>query len=222
MTSLRSISLLVWTLSAIRSVSGIPGSVGSRLRLGVALNRRQDLPNAPQCNSTCDPVDDIIATNSCPPSECCMPIFQADYFGCLKCVGEATNATTADWAMAQSDVDALTVACSKEGFSLPELTLPTQNPNRTLATVSVGSQSSSRSLSQITISTLPSSSSLAPSNTNPQKTVTALSSQPSATEPSTASSPGPTTSTSAAMPHTSGFGLMIGLLGVVVATLTAV
>ncbi|KAF7354884.1 hypothetical protein MSAN_01402900 [Mycena sanguinolenta] len=215
MTSLRSISLIVWTLSAIRSVSGI--------HFGLALNRRQDLPNAPQCDSTCDPVEDIISTGSCPPSECCTELFQADYFDCLKCVGEATNATMADWTVAQNDVDALTVACSKEGFPLPELTLPTQNPNRTLATVSAGSQSSSHPLSQITISTLSSGSSQTPANTISQKTVTALSSQPSATQPpSTASAPGPTNSPSAAMAPASGFGLMFGLLGMVVASLAVV
>ncbi|KAJ7265902.1 hypothetical protein B0H12DRAFT_175720 [Mycena haematopus] len=221
MTFLRSISLLVWTLPAIHGVAGIPRIVGSSIHPGLALNRRQSSPNAPQCDSTCVPVETVIQ-NSCPPSECCTQIFQEEYFDCLKCEGEASNATMADWAVAQGDVDGLTIACSHEGFPLPELTLPTQNPNRTLATVSSGGQTSSGSfLSQITISTLPGSSGLAPSNTIPQQTVTALSSQPSATQPSTAP-PAPTTSPSAAMPRTGGFGLMIGLLGVVVAIWTVV
>ncbi|KAF8211627.1 hypothetical protein K438DRAFT_1752325 [Mycena galopus ATCC 62051] len=211
MTFSRSISLLVTTLCVIHSVSSVPR--GSSLS---SLNRRQSgLPNAPQCNSTCAAVDPILE-NSCSPAQCCTTTFLGDYFNCLKCVGEATNAKMADWAMAQADLDDLTVACSKEGFTgLPELTLPTQNPNRTLSTVS-GSQSSSHSLSQITIATP--SNVPTPSNTHLQNTVTALPSTTSAptTQQQTASLPNPTTSTSAAMPHNGGFGLTVGLLGVLV------
>ncbi|KAJ7895992.1 hypothetical protein B0H14DRAFT_2679927 [Mycena olivaceomarginata] len=106
MTFLRSISLVGWTLSTIHSASGIPRLAGSGVRLGLALNSRQaGLPNAPQCDSTCDPIGTILGAGSCPPTECCMPSFQSGYFDCVKCVGLATNATTADWVVAQNDVD---------------------------------------------------------------------------------------------------------------------
>ena len=65
---------------------------------------------------------------------------------------------------------ALTVACSQEGFSLPELTLPGQNPNRTLSTVS-GAHISTRSFSQITLSATPGTP---PAPTISQMTVTSV------------------------------------------------
>ncbi|KAK7048335.1 hypothetical protein R3P38DRAFT_2868739 [Favolaschia claudopus] len=184
----------------LTSVSAVPQYANGPFRLGLAgaRNRRADLPNAPQCETTCDPVEDILATMSCPPSQCCTPLFQSSYFNCLKCVGTATNATKADWAVAQADVDGLTIACSVQGFTLPELTLPTQDPNRTLSTAS-GSRSAS--FSQITISSL-SVPSGAPPTTRSQQTVTELSSssQPPVQQ-STANPPAPTTSQSGAVSH---------------------
>ncbi|KAJ7929112.1 hypothetical protein B0H13DRAFT_2181578 [Mycena leptocephala] len=172
MTPLRFVSLAVWTLSAVHSVTSIPRLAGFSPRLALALNSRQSgLPAVPpQCVSTCEPVNTILETNSCPPAECCTKSFQSEYFGCLKCVGLAANVTNAEWAQAQTLVDALTVACSIEGFTLPELTLPGQNPNRTLSTVSGSHTSKASAISQITLTALPSS--LAPSTIISQKTVT--------------------------------------------------
>jgi len=223
MTPLRFISLAVWTLSAVHSVTSIPRLAGFSPRLALALNSRQSgLPEVPpQCVSTCDPVNTILETNSCPPAECCTKSFQSEYFGCLKCVGLAANVTNAEWAQPQALVDGLTVACSIEGFTLPELTFPGQNPNRTLSTVSGSHTSKASAISQITISALPSS--LAPSTTISQKTVTEVPTptSPSSTGPST-QSPSPPTNTNAAIPPSRGLDIAVGLVAVIVSALTMI
>ncbi|KAJ7047861.1 hypothetical protein C8F04DRAFT_1060307 [Mycena alexandri] len=211
--TLRSIPLILCALSAVHMVVG-----GTRPRLGLAgahVSRQINIPSPPQCDSSCDPIN-TIAQQSCPITECCTPLFQSGYFDCLKCVGIADNATTADFALAQTDLDDFTIACSKEGFALPELTLPGQNPNRTLATAS-GVPSSTKSISQITVSSLPSgilnSSSLPATSTISQKTVTSVPTQSSASSP-----PGPTTSTTpnSAVHHFGGLSMAMGFLGVAV------
>ncbi|KAJ7666523.1 hypothetical protein B0H17DRAFT_1089568 [Mycena rosella] len=215
MNPLRSICLIIGALAAVHTVASTPQPVGrsSRPRLGPAFDKRQsDIDVPPQCTSTCDPVISILEGQSCAPSLCCTTLFQHDYFLCLNCTGTAENATTADFAMAQSLVDALTVVCSKAGFPLPELTFPGQNPNRTLSTLS-GSQTSAKQ-SQITVSVPPST--LPPTSTHSQITITNLPSttptNPSATFSFTTL--GPTTSTGAAVHHTVTFGM--GLLSLVV------
>ncbi|KAJ7499419.1 hypothetical protein FB451DRAFT_1549047 [Mycena latifolia] len=221
MNPLRSLCLILGTLSAVHTVatSSIPWPAGrSSLRLGLAAalgSRQNDIPNVPpQCTSTCDPVTTILETKSCPPATCCMGLFQSDYFNCLECVGVAENATASDFAQAQALVDGLTVACSIEGFPLPELTLPGQNPNRTLATLS-GSQTSMKATqSQITITALSATaSSVSPSPTISQKTVTALPTSDSV--PSSTPAPAPTTTTGAAVQHNVRFST--GLLCLIVA-----
>ncbi|KAJ7087296.1 hypothetical protein B0H15DRAFT_306794 [Mycena belliarum] len=142
-------------------------------------------------------------------------LFQGSYFECLKCVGIATNATTADFVQAQSLVDGLTVACSKEGFTLPELTFPGQNPNRTLATVSA-SQTSVQTTSQITISTLPPPGSSSPTGsptigTISQKTVSELPTT-AAQAASSTGTPAPTTSPNAAYRQVSLDTRMLGFI----------
>lgn len=70
------------------------------------------------------------------------------------CVGTALNAT--DYTQAQADLDQLIVSCYDYGYTLQELTLPGQNPSRTLSTsLLVGSAFTSTSVSTV----LPSSTS---------------------------------------------------------------
>ncbi|KAJ6516386.1 hypothetical protein C8R45DRAFT_1087461 [Mycena sanguinolenta] len=208
MTLSRSLPFAVWTLSVIRSASSIPWTAGSSPHFGLALHKRQSgIPPVPsQCASTCDPVNVILQTDTCPPSTCCTTSFQMAYFQCLECVFAAANATTAAYAQGQTVLDNITVSCFADGFPLPELTLPGQNPNRSLST-SLGTQSSVKSNSQITVSTLSASP-----TTMPQRTVTALSTQPSATQPSSTSPSNPTTSPNAAMSHSGRFDTVIGLI----------
>ncbi|KAJ7229142.1 hypothetical protein GGX14DRAFT_344859 [Mycena pura] len=198
---LQLLSLVVGAFSALHIAAGFPGprsetpATSLDFRPILALTRRQngvsDVP--PQCVSDCDPINSILATNTCPPAECCTPQFEMGYFSCLKCVGLADNVTTAEFAQAQGLVDALDIACSKLGFALPKLTLPGQNPNRTVATVSVSASGSGRpsasSKMQITLSAPPSFSPSAtmPISTMPQVTVTEI--------PSTVALPSPATPT---------------------------
>ncbi|KAJ7163819.1 hypothetical protein C8R43DRAFT_254633 [Mycena crocata] len=176
MTLSQSVCFMIGALSAVHTVAGVPWPSKSSPRHGLGVfNSRQAGGNPvvpPQCASTCDPINTILETNTCPPATCCSDLFQSGYFNCLKCVGLAANATVAEFAQAQTLLDGLTVACSKEGFSLPELTLPGQNSSRTLSTVSSGGRVST-TLSQITISALPSLTSGTPMPILSQKTVTA-------------------------------------------------
>ncbi|KAJ6567380.1 hypothetical protein DFH09DRAFT_918771 [Mycena vulgaris] len=203
MALVRSICLILGALSAARTVASIPWPAGNRsLRLGLALVSRQssisDVP--PQCASSCDPIITILELPSCAPEQCCAGSFQLGYFNCLKCVGLAFNVTAAGFVQPQTLIDGALISCSKEGFPLPELTFPGQNPNRTLATLS-GSHSAQSTRSQITISALPSDVLATTSNTISQKTVTALPT-PSAAGPTTATTATPTqTSTGAAVSH---------------------
>ncbi|KAJ7667522.1 hypothetical protein DFH06DRAFT_1322122 [Mycena polygramma] len=68
---------------------------------------------------------------SCPVTQCCSDAFESGYFECYKCVGTAMNVT--DFTLAQEYVDVVITSCKTEGFTLPVLTLPGQDPNRALA-----------------------------------------------------------------------------------------
>ncbi|KAJ7477226.1 hypothetical protein B0H11DRAFT_2030314 [Mycena galericulata] len=192
MTLLRSICLIAGTLSAVHTAASVPRPGGSGFRR-LSLNRRQNDDLPPQCDTTCDPINTLLASQACDtdPAQCCTTSFQSGYFSCLECVGFADNVTAAGFAVAQTTLDNLTILCSEDGFALPELTLPGQNPNRTLATASAGSSpSSSRpAFSQVTISALPSSTPATP--TVSQKTVTAPPTQPAS--PSSSGTAIPTT-----------------------------
>lgn len=195
-------------MSLAHAMPGVPRGSG----YVISLSRRQnDTGTPPQCASTCDPVATIAPTCPSEPSQCCTQLFQSGYFNCLMCVGLADNVTAAGFAVAQQSVDNFTVECSELGFSLPKLTLPGQNVNRTLSTVSAGSHPSTNSaISQITVSALPTS--LASSPTVTQKTVTTLSSQSAALPSSLSTSSGPaapTTSANAAHGARFNLGLLI-------------
>ncbi|KAF7313419.1 hypothetical protein HMN09_00497800 [Mycena chlorophos] len=150
-----------------------------------------------QCTTNCNPVNDILETGTCPPSECCTQLFEAAYYNCLLCVGQADNATKAEFAQAQTLVDNLVVDCSDLGFVLPDLTLPGQNSSRIIPTSTFASNAkSSNTISQITITSVS-----APTSTHSQTTVSVLGSNsnggsvglPSGTAPT-----GPSTSSNAA------------------------
>ncbi|KAJ6627334.1 hypothetical protein B0H10DRAFT_1993977 [Mycena sp. CBHHK59/15] len=111
-------------LLAAQSVTGVPRS-GRRIQM-------RELSNVPAaCKADCDPFTPFLQGVSCPIAQCCTTLFEAAYFNCFKCVGTATNA---DFSIAQQYVDVVTTSCFIEGITLPELTFPGQNPNRTLAT----------------------------------------------------------------------------------------
>ncbi|KAJ6543910.1 hypothetical protein B0H19DRAFT_1267223 [Mycena capillaripes] len=104
------------------SARSIPGhSFGAR-----------SLTNIPEaCQGGCAPFAQFLAGASCPVTQCCSDIFEIGYFSCFLCVGNATKA--ADFTLAQEYVDIVITSCGTEGFSLPILTFPGQNPDRTLA-----------------------------------------------------------------------------------------
>ncbi|KAF8211628.1 hypothetical protein K438DRAFT_1807624 [Mycena galopus ATCC 62051] len=206
MTPSRSLSFAfwaLWTLSAARSASSIPWPSPRSL---LALSRRQSgiPPVPPQCATICDPVNTILETNTCTPSECCTTSFETNYFSCITCVLGAANATNSSYTLAQGSLDTIVVDCAAEGITLPELTLPGQNPNRTLPSLSLsGSLSLPKTNSQqITITALPSLS-------------TPAASQQTFTAPPT-SSTGPATPTTNAAVHCSGrLGVAVGLLSAI-------
>ncbi|KAG1753231.1 hypothetical protein EDB19DRAFT_817590 [Suillus lakei] len=134
--------------------------------LSTASYRRQSSGYVPsQCTSTCDPVNNEVNAG-CPITVCCAQSFETSYYDCLICVGTALNAT--DYTQAQVDLDQLYVSCYDYGYTLQELTLPGQNPSRTLSTsLLVGSAFTST----ITIS---------PSSTSPASSSTATSTPTSA------------------------------------------
>ncbi|KAG1753230.1 hypothetical protein EDB19DRAFT_817660 [Suillus lakei] len=92
--------------------------------------KRQSSSVPSQCTSICDPVNNEVNAG-CPITACCTQSFETSYYNCLLCVGTAVNAT--DYTQAQADLDQLYVSCSDYGYSLQELTLPGQNPSRTLS-----------------------------------------------------------------------------------------
>ncbi|KAJ7666520.1 hypothetical protein B0H17DRAFT_1210565 [Mycena rosella] len=125
---LRTTAIVLGSLYLVQTVAGGPSSV----RRIQGLNSRS-LPAIPAaCQAGCEPFTPFLAGATCPVTECCTAIFEQGYFKCFSCVGSALKAT--DFSVAQEYVDVLTTSCLSEGFTLPELTFPGQNPGRTLAT----------------------------------------------------------------------------------------
>ncbi|KAG1767721.1 hypothetical protein EV702DRAFT_1146237 [Suillus placidus] len=122
--------------------------------LSTASYKRQSSGYVPsQCTSICDPVSNEV--NAVSQSLPCLSTTT------VMCVGTALNAT--DYTHAQVDLDQLYVSCFDYGYTLKELTLPGQNPSRTLSTsLLVGSAFTSTSASSV----LPSSTSPASSGTS--------------------------------------------------------
>ncbi|KAJ7477228.1 hypothetical protein B0H11DRAFT_2234696 [Mycena galericulata] len=124
----RTILAVLGAILLAQTATGFPSSV--RRVQGLRSRSLSDIPAA--CQADCSPFGPFLAGASCPVTECCSTVFEGGYFGCFLCVGNSTHAT--DYSIAQEYVDVLTTSCFAEGFTLPELTLPGQNPNRTLAT----------------------------------------------------------------------------------------
>nr|GAT46154.1 predicted protein [Mycena chlorophos] len=137
----------------------------------VFLRGLTDIPST--CSTDCAPFEPFLDGQTCPVTQCCSGAFETAYADCFKCVGVAINAT--DYTLAQEYVDVVNTACAAEGYTLPVVTLPGQNPNRTLASalpadasaiaVFGGSSSSASSVPSSTHSgSAPATSSPAPSN----------------------------------------------------------
>ncbi|KAJ7047842.1 hypothetical protein C8F04DRAFT_1247447 [Mycena alexandri] len=95
--------------------------------------RARSLPVIPKtCQTGCAPFAPFFDGAACAITQCCSAIFQTGYFDCFLCVGNATGAT--DYTIAQDYVDVLTTSCIAENFTLPLLSLPGQDPNRTPTT----------------------------------------------------------------------------------------
>ncbi|KAK7053905.1 hypothetical protein R3P38DRAFT_2853112 [Favolaschia claudopus] len=93
--------------------------------------QRRDLTVIPAaCQTGCAPFQPFLTGQNCSTTSCCSPAFEQGYFDCFMCVGTGSNAT--DFSIAQEYVDVLITACRSVGADLPVLTLPGQNPNRTL------------------------------------------------------------------------------------------
>ncbi|KAG1902828.1 uncharacterized protein F5891DRAFT_1021356 [Suillus fuscotomentosus] len=168
--------------------------------------KRQSSTVPPQCTSICDPVNDEV-NDGCPMTTCCTQSFETSYYDCLLC--------------AQSDLDGLYVSCSDYGYSLQELTLPGQNPSRTLLT-----SSSTRTSTDGGTSPSPTSVSSPTSLSVPTsiQTTTILSSSTSLGSSGTSTSGNGTATSSASEPTTSSaaLGLSTGGSGILALFATAV
>ncbi|KAJ7283286.1 hypothetical protein C8J57DRAFT_1292042 [Mycena rebaudengoi] len=215
-----------------RTVIGAPGSI--KLVQGLRMRQLDGIPNVPaMCRNDCSPFAGFLAGASCPVTQCCIPLFEAGFFNCFLCIGQAQNVT--DFSIAQTFVDVLTTSCTAEGLTLPELTFPGQDPQRTLATMlppgastapifpSVGQTVPPRSSSaQITITSQSGASGAsAPTSSHgtssaPRSTVTApLSQSPPTSLPSlTGTAPPSTTSNGAGIVLEARFGLTVGISAV--------
>ncbi|TFK64892.1 hypothetical protein BDN72DRAFT_221500 [Pluteus cervinus] len=120
----------------------------------------------PTCQSACAPVlgdgSNNPGVNNCPASQCCTAAFAATFESCILCVG--TNAGVTNYTEPQQDLDSFVVQCDQNGFSVPELTLPGQNPDRPLPTGSVVSSTASSGPSESLSSQTPSAASLSSSS----------------------------------------------------------
>ncbi|KAF8351071.1 hypothetical protein F5887DRAFT_192067 [Amanita rubescens] len=86
-----------------------------------------------QCESPCTPILSYVgsdSSNKCTPQACCTTAFEKAYLKCFTCIGKAENVT--NYSKYQRTLDDLTSACLSDGISVPKLTFPGQNPNRTL------------------------------------------------------------------------------------------
>ncbi|EGO01459.1 hypothetical protein SERLA73DRAFT_70645 [Serpula lacrymans var. lacrymans S7.3] len=151
--------------------------LSSRVRLASAgsLTKRQSGSVPEQCTNICDPINSVVASDPSPIMYCSQS-FENGYYNCTLCVGTAVNAT--DYSVAQKDLDNVYLTCLYSGYPLEELTLPGQNPNRTLTTsfASVAPQTSlTAPASQTTALTSSGSTSASASKTSstPATTTTA-------------------------------------------------
>ncbi|KAL0949060.1 hypothetical protein HGRIS_009158 [Hohenbuehelia grisea] len=122
------------------------GVVFGQLRVGFTLDQRAGIhprqtstiplpPTVPaQCRTSCDSSLPIIG--SCTPALCCTTTFEVNYFNCIKCIG-ATLASV-DYGPPQRELDSLFAACAAEQLPINKLTLPGQDPNRPIPSVTIG------------------------------------------------------------------------------------
>jgi len=136
-----------------------------RIPRAPSLQARQTstIPTIPtQCETTCDPVNTIIASG-CTPAQCyCTSSFELGLFSCFVCVGTATNIT--DYSQEQKELDTLVQQCAANGVTLPELTFPgsststplTSSRQQTIITSLTATLSSpiTSPVSQITVTSL--------------------------------------------------------------------
>ncbi|KAJ7163822.1 hypothetical protein C8R43DRAFT_988817 [Mycena crocata] len=123
---LQTLPVVLGAISHAQTLAGVPSSPG-RIQ-GLSRRSPPDIPKA--CQAGCAPFAPFMNGASCPVTQCCSMLFEAGYFECFQCVGTSTHST--DFSIAQEYVDVLTTSCRAEGFTLPVLTLPGQNPNRPL------------------------------------------------------------------------------------------
>ncbi|KAJ7229122.1 hypothetical protein GGX14DRAFT_555160 [Mycena pura] len=222
------VSFCLLYLAQMVAAAELPSSVRHISLTGSLRRGLSDIPAA--CQTDCDPFAPFLDGQTCPVTQCCSIAFGRGYFDCFMCVGNATHST--DYTLAQEFVDVVITSCDSEGITLPVLTLPGQDPNRTLATTLPAGASSipvfagsaavrttisgaMRSASSTTAMT-ESSTSLqgsATASSPPQSTVT---SPPSAASNS-AASPGPSTPSSAmAVRPRVGLHIVLGLAALIV------
>ncbi|KII96017.1 hypothetical protein PLICRDRAFT_236625 [Plicaturopsis crispa FD-325 SS-3] len=132
--------LFAESLPAMSGAFSSPSIPTSRLA-----SRQNGIPNVPPaCTSLCNPVNTQV-NQGCTPTACCTSSFNAAYGTCLACVGTELNIT--DFSGAQQDLDQLYGECLEVGRVVPELTLPGQNPHRSLPVVSGASTLPASSIS---------------------------------------------------------------------------
>ncbi|KAJ7727921.1 hypothetical protein B0H16DRAFT_1589734 [Mycena metata] len=193
---------LTVALVLVQTVAGA-GLIPTSARRTVGL-RARSLPVIPKtCQTDCAPFGPFFDGAACAVTQCCSAVFQMAYFDCFLCVGNATGAT--DYTIAQDYVDVLTTSCIAENFTLPLLSLPGQDPNRTPTSVLPAGASAipvfpaEGSASAVRRSTTTPSRT---STSSPAHSATASSSQPSgASNSATASQPsGASNSATASQP----------------------
>ncbi|KAG1739904.1 uncharacterized protein EDB91DRAFT_372965 [Suillus paluster] len=164
--------------------------------------RQSSVPS--QCTPVCDPVNAEV-NSGCPITACCTQSFETSYYNCLLCVGTAMNAT--DYTQAQSDLDTLYLSCYDYGYTLQELTLPGQNPSRTLSTsLPVSSSTTATSVSATATSVSATATSVSATATTVSATATTVSATATTVSASTvlSSSTSPASSGTATSPASSG------------------
>ncbi|KAF9458000.1 hypothetical protein BDZ94DRAFT_1325830 [Collybia nuda] len=186
------------TIVGARSLGGQNLSI---IRLGA--RQSNPLPVVPaQCKTTCDPVNSLIFSNTCPVSQCCTPSFEMAYFNCIICVGGVANLE--DYSAPQNILDRILSDCATRGRALPKLTFPGQNPDRPLSTLpfsgsathitSLSRSAASNTTTRVNPPITPVGSS-GSSSSFTQITITSLSVGTDSTPAPTTSAPAPTGST---------------------------
>ncbi|KAJ7067882.1 hypothetical protein C8F01DRAFT_1116100 [Mycena amicta] len=122
----------LWLLFVAQTVTAasLSGPLQRTRTIRVVPRDLTQIPTA--CLPECSPFSPFLQGATCAVTECCSVVFETGYFDCFQCVGTSVNAS--DYSLAQTYVDVVNTACASEGFTLPVLSLPGQNPNRTLAT----------------------------------------------------------------------------------------